>query len=189
MASSWVWLTDIWGSEIAKMCQLLSLYWFTFQPCPSEHTQIELWQSYVLRLLWFHGRKVKVMVEAEVWQWKLGESQSCSSSWVKDVYWAKICPNSLGANGWMKGSAQPHTYAWLWHCELWGLVQKTMTNYVCRLSYQKICWAQGGNDRPHSCPSPSLSLFVCSPSGLGSALLPYFNFPSGSLLLSVWLSS
>ena len=79
----------------------------------------------------------------------------------KSVYWVIICPNSVGANGRMKGRAQPHTYAWLWHCELWGLAQKTMTNYVCRLSYQKMCWAGGGSDRPSPLLPVSFTFCLC----------------------------
>lgn len=36
-----------------------------------------------------------------------------SFSGVKNVYWAVISSNPLGANAGMKRRAQPHPYAWL----------------------------------------------------------------------------
>lgn len=130
----------------------------------------------------FYVRKVKVIVgDAVVWQATLGKSLPCSSSGVKNVYCVIMCSNSLGGIGGMKVTDRAHTYAWLWHRELQGLAPKTMTNYVCHLSYQKMCWAQCRNDRLLLCPFLSLLPGLCH-SQVPLSFLPGLISLSDSLL-------
>ena len=92
----------------------------------------------------------------------------------------RILPTSLGGGIKTKGLELIHMHRFDTERRMPG--PKTMSDYVCRLSYDILCRALGGDDCLLLLPHPSLTLYHLTVKwqALDAISLPDFNFPQSS---------